>query len=266
MVCVAGAGRPAPRSCDPGNESTARSRSRRLRARRRPAAPRRWRLIQSCSSGQRPSPGSAGDSRASPGQRFHRGWPAWPRPGIVDTSAGGYRLTESGLALSGVIRELARWATVADAAALTAEDIDTAALTWDIQRRINVEALPGLLVVLEIEFTVIMEHRRRWWSGRAGGSGSTRRAVSPSLRSGDRTGRSAWAARAPGRRRTPHDRLRPRGGRSGRRSPGRSHLGSRVPWSSPRYRVARRPCNCFTGAGGLPLVVEAGQMPVVDRG
>jgi hypothetical protein len=171
--------------------------------------------------------------------------------GIVDTSAGGYRLTESGLALSGVIRELARWATVADAAALTAEDIDTAALTWDIQRRINVEALPGRLVVLEIEFTVIMEHRRRWWSGRAGGSGLTRRAVSPSLRSGDRTGRSAWAARAPGRRRTPHDRLRPRGGRSGRRSPGRSHLGSRVPWSSPRYRVARRPCNCFTGAGGL---------------
>ena len=42
-----GAARPAPWSCDPGNGSTARSRSRRRRARRRPAGPRRWRLIRS---------------------------------------------------------------------------------------------------------------------------------------------------------------------------------------------------------------------------
>ena len=70
--------------------------------------------------------------------------------GIVDD---GYRLTETGTALAPVIRELARWAVDTDAAALTGDHLDTAALTWDIQRRVNTAALPDRTVVLAINFT-----------------------------------------------------------------------------------------------------------------
>ncbi|GAA2878677.1 helix-turn-helix domain-containing protein [Streptosporangium fragile] len=70
--------------------------------------------------------------------------------GIVDD---GYRLTEAGTALVPVVRELARWAVVTESAALTEDDLDTTALTWDIRRRVDIEALPERTVVLAIEFT-----------------------------------------------------------------------------------------------------------------
>src|SRR4051794_9741267 len=53
------------------------------------------------------------------------------RAEILEDTAGDYRLTETGLALAPVVRELARWATTTEGAALTADDLDTAALTWD---------------------------------------------------------------------------------------------------------------------------------------
>src|SRR5215467_13949550 len=62
-----------------------------------------------------------------------------------------YRLTDAGVALAPVVRELARWAVATDSAALTEDDLDTAALTWDIQRRINVEALPEQTVVVALD-------------------------------------------------------------------------------------------------------------------
>jgi hypothetical protein len=71
------------------------------------------------------------------------------RRGIIRSAGEGYRLTEAGLALAPVVRELARWATVTDSAPLTAEHPDTATLTWDIQRRIDASVLPARLVVLE---------------------------------------------------------------------------------------------------------------------
>lgn len=70
--------------------------------------------------------------------------------GVVDD---GYRLTDTGAALAPVIRELARWAVDTDTAALTPDHLDTAALTWDIQRRVNTTALPDRTVVLAIDFT-----------------------------------------------------------------------------------------------------------------
>jgi len=70
--------------------------------------------------------------------------------GILDN---GYRLTEAGAALAPVVMELARWAVTTDGAALTEDDLDTAALTWDMQRRVDTDALPDRTVVLALEFT-----------------------------------------------------------------------------------------------------------------
>lgn len=83
--------------------------------------------------------------------------------GVVATTTSGYRLTEAGLALAPVIRELARWATVNDRAALSAGDLDTAALTWDMQRRIDTAALPARTVVLAIEFSDRGPTDRYFW-------------------------------------------------------------------------------------------------------
>jgi DNA-binding HxlR family transcriptional regulator len=83
--------------------------------------------------------------------------------GIVQATAGGYQLTEAGAALAPVARELARWATVNDRAALSGDDLDTAALTWDMQRRINTAALPGRTVILAIDFTDRPSADRYFW-------------------------------------------------------------------------------------------------------
>ncbi|GAB3387084.1 winged helix-turn-helix transcriptional regulator [Amycolatopsis echigonensis] len=77
--------------------------------------------------------------------------------GVVDDS---YGLTDAGVALAPVVRELARWAVATESAALTEDDLDTAALTWDIQRRINVEALPEQTVVVAIDFT---DRDEKYW-------------------------------------------------------------------------------------------------------
>jgi DNA-binding HxlR family transcriptional regulator len=79
--------------------------------------------------------------------------------GIADLADGRYRLTETGRALAPVMQELARWATVADAAALADDDLDAAALMWDIQRRIDSAALPERIA---IEFTDRATDRNFW--------------------------------------------------------------------------------------------------------
>jgi DNA-binding HxlR family transcriptional regulator len=80
--------------------------------------------------------------------------------GVIDDD---YRLTEAGTALAPVVRELARWAVATDSAALTEDDLDTAALTWDMQRRVDAEALPERTVVLAIEFTDRAATDRNFW-------------------------------------------------------------------------------------------------------
>src|SRR5215471_9410157 len=85
------------------------------------------------------------------------------KAGIVETTAGGYRLTEAGIAPAPVVRELARWAAVNDRAALSDDDLDTAALTWDMQRRIDSAALPGRTVILAIDFTDRTPTDRYFW-------------------------------------------------------------------------------------------------------
>lgn len=83
--------------------------------------------------------------------------------GIVEGTDGDYRLTEAGIALAPAMQELARWAVVTDSAVLTEGDLDTAALTWDMQRRVNTSALPERTVVLAIEFTDRTVADRNFW-------------------------------------------------------------------------------------------------------
>jgi hypothetical protein len=68
-----------------------------------------------------------------------------------------------------------------ESAALTEGHLDTAALTWDMQRRVDVDALPERTVVVAIEFTDRAASDSRYWLhlSRAGelvppGHGSTR--------------------------------------------------------------------------------------------
>ncbi|WP_052280675.1 winged helix-turn-helix transcriptional regulator [Nocardia vulneris] len=74
-----------------------------------------------------------------------------------------YRLTDAGAALAPVVRELARWAITTDSAALTEDDLDTTALTWDMHRRVDTAALPDRRVVIAIEFTNRPAADRRFW-------------------------------------------------------------------------------------------------------
>jgi DNA-binding HxlR family transcriptional regulator len=83
--------------------------------------------------------------------------------GLVDVSARRYQLTTAGLALAPIVRELARWAMTTESAALSEDDLDIAALTWDMQRRVDVEALPERTVVLALEFTDRPSRDRYFW-------------------------------------------------------------------------------------------------------
>lgn len=83
--------------------------------------------------------------------------------GIIEFTGGEYRLTAAGGALAPVIRELARWATASNNAALSEGHLDTTALTWDMQRRINTAALPARTVVLAIDFIDRAPVDRYFW-------------------------------------------------------------------------------------------------------
>jgi DNA-binding HxlR family transcriptional regulator len=83
--------------------------------------------------------------------------------GLVEVSDRRYRLTDAGLALAPIVRELARWAMTTESAALSEDDLDTAALTWDMQRRVDVDALPEHTVVLALEFTDRPPRDRYFW-------------------------------------------------------------------------------------------------------
>ncbi len=83
--------------------------------------------------------------------------------GLVDASDRRYQLTESGLALAPIVRELARWAMTTESAALSDDNLDTAALTWDMQRRVDVDSLPEQTVVLALEFTDRPPSDRYFW-------------------------------------------------------------------------------------------------------
>jgi len=85
------------------------------------------------------------------------------KAGVIDATANEYRLTGAGNALEPVVRELARWASDASRVALTGDHLDTAALTWDMQRRVDQAALPGRTVVVAVDFTDRAPEDSHFW-------------------------------------------------------------------------------------------------------
>ena len=85
------------------------------------------------------------------------------RAGLVHADGAGYQLTEVGRALAPVLRELAVWATDTRAAPLTDDDLDPVALTWDMQRRVNLSVLPDRTVVVAVHFTDREPGMNRFW-------------------------------------------------------------------------------------------------------
>jgi len=78
--------------------------------------------------------------------------------GVVAREANGrgpsYHLTESGLELAGTVRELGTWGQRWLPRELRADHLDTSVLVWDMRRRVNLEALPPIPILMRIETSV----------------------------------------------------------------------------------------------------------------
>ena len=77
--------------------------------------------------------------------------------GLIDQHREGtttsYSLTDAGLALAPVLVELARWSTAWDRRGLQPEHLDPNVLLWDIQRRVDFDAVPTQRTVIEFALT-----------------------------------------------------------------------------------------------------------------
>lgn len=83
--------------------------------------------------------------------------------GIIIGDGDGYALTRAGTDLYPVVASLAEWASAPGRADIREEHLDTAALTWDIQRRIDLDAVPERTTVIEFEFIDRSGGDRRYW-------------------------------------------------------------------------------------------------------
>ncbi|MFL5416191.1 MAG: winged helix-turn-helix transcriptional regulator [Myxococcales bacterium] len=64
-----------------------------------------------------------------------------------------YKLTEAGLELAAAVRELGAWGQRWLPRDLPPEELDADALVWDMQRQVNLEALPSAPVLTRIDFS-----------------------------------------------------------------------------------------------------------------
>ncbi|MPY93978.1 MAG: transcriptional regulator [Acidimicrobiia bacterium] len=83
--------------------------------------------------------------------------------GVVEIDGGRYTLTPAGEALRPVVAALAAWALGPGHVPLEAGHLDAAALTWDLQRRIDHEAVPARKVTVELHFVDRAAGDRRYW-------------------------------------------------------------------------------------------------------
>lgn len=73
-----------------------------------------------------------------------------------------YLLTEAGQELQPVLERIGEWG-MRWLDSLNADELDPASLLWDVQRRVDGEALPDGQTVLELDFTDIEPELRHWW-------------------------------------------------------------------------------------------------------
>ena len=74
-----------------------------------------------------------------------------------------YRLTQAGEELRPVIEQIGVWGRRWIQRGIKDEELDPALLMWDMQRRINIEALPARRVVVRFEFTDVERKFSLWW-------------------------------------------------------------------------------------------------------
>jgi DNA-binding HxlR family transcriptional regulator len=74
-----------------------------------------------------------------------------------------YRLTRAGEELRPVIEQLGVWGRRWIQHGLKDEQLDPALLMWDMQRRIEVDALPARRVVVRFELTDVARKLSHWW-------------------------------------------------------------------------------------------------------
>lgn len=74
-----------------------------------------------------------------------------------------YRLTPAGEELRPIIEQIGTWGRRWLQHEIRTEQLDPALLMWDMQRRINVPALPGRRVVVRFEYTDVPAELSLWW-------------------------------------------------------------------------------------------------------
>jgi len=74
-----------------------------------------------------------------------------------------YRLTQAGEELRPVIEQIGVWGRRWIQRGIKDEQLDPALLMFDMERRINIEALPAERVVILFVFTDVPEELSRWW-------------------------------------------------------------------------------------------------------
>jgi len=74
-----------------------------------------------------------------------------------------YRLTAAGEELRPVIEQIGVWGRRWIQRGVRDQDLDPGLLMWDMQRRINIDALPSRRVVVRFEFTDVVRKLSPWW-------------------------------------------------------------------------------------------------------
>jgi DNA-binding HxlR family transcriptional regulator len=90
------------------------------------------------------------------------------RVGIVERRGGAtrmreYHLTEAGLALAPLIRQLGEWGLQYAQDPLEEGDLDVTVLVWNMRRRVDPGVFPGRRVTVQFEFTGVPRNKSQWW-------------------------------------------------------------------------------------------------------
>lgn len=83
--------------------------------------------------------------------------------GVVERKDGGYFLTPAGEELCPIVMACGVWGRRWVRRAITSSDVDVGLLMWDMQRRIDVAAIPKQHVLVELQFFGAPRGKRCFW-------------------------------------------------------------------------------------------------------
>jgi len=90
------------------------------------------------------------------------------RVGIIERRGGAtrmreYHLTEAGLALAPIIRQLGEWGLQYAQDPLEDGDLDVTVLVWNMRRRVDPGVFPDRRVTVQFEFAGVPRNKSQWW-------------------------------------------------------------------------------------------------------